>query len=93
MYFKDTLSCLSLVSLCLRNLQCHISRLYAFESAMPVPPGTVAYEMEAGESRDASWGTFRPEKKVPDDPETERSIDKEGVILGVLYMLLNDILG
>jgi hypothetical protein len=73
------LSCLSFDSSRSRNWQCRISRLYAFKSGVPVPPEDVAYEMGAGESRDASKGVFRPELKVPDVPETERSIDKEGV--------------
>jgi hypothetical protein len=60
---------------------------------MPVPPEAVAYEMGAGESKDVSRGVFRPEPKVPDEPENDKSVDKEGVMLGVLYMLLDDIPG
>jgi hypothetical protein len=52
--------------------------LYAFKLGVPVPPGAVAYEMGAGESKDVSRGVFRLELKVPDKPENKRSIDKEG---------------
>jgi hypothetical protein len=60
---------------------------------MPVPPGTVAYDIGAGDSREVSRGVFRPELNVPDEPENDKSIDKEGVILGVLCMLFDDIPG
>jgi len=67
--------------------------LYTFKSGVPIPPEAVAYEMGARESKDVSRGVFRPELKVPDEPRNKRSIDKEGVTLGVLYMLLNNIPG
>ncbi len=56
-----------------------MSRLYAVESGMPVPPEALAYEIKAGESKDVSWGVFRPEVNAPDEPENDKSIDKEGV--------------
>jgi hypothetical protein len=67
--------------------------MYAVESGMPVPPEALAYEMEAGENKDVSWGVFRPEVKAPDKPKNDKSIDKGGVMLGALYMLLDDIPG
>ena len=91
-YFRDPLSCLSFKSSHSRNWQCHISRLYVFESAIPVPSEAVAYEMGAGESKNVSR-VFKLELKVPDEPENNKSIDKKGVMLGVLYMLLEDIPG
>ena len=29
-------------------------------------------------SKDVSWGVFRPEVNAPDEPENDKSIDKEG---------------
>jgi hypothetical protein len=92
-YFRDVLSCLSFDSSHFRNWQCHISRLYVLKSSVPVPPEDVAYDIGARESRDVSRGVFKPELKLLDNPENDKSIDKEGVMLEVLYMLLDDIPG
>ena len=87
------LSCLSFDSSHFRNWQCHISRLYIFKSGVPVPLEDVAYDIGAKESRDMSKGVFKPELKLPDNLKNNKSVDKEGVMLEVLYMLLDDILG
>jgi hypothetical protein len=43
-------------------------------------PYTIAYEIKAGESKDVSWGVFRPEVNALDKPENDKSIDKEGAM-------------
>jgi hypothetical protein len=53
----------------------------------------MAYDIRAEESRDPSKGVFKPELKLLDNPENNKSIDKKGMILEVLYMLLDDIPG